>query len=220
MRLLLLRHGQTHGNVAGALDTAYPGNELTGLGHRQADAAAAVLHSRPIEAIYVSNLTRTHQTAAPLAKRLGLAPTEFAGLREISAGDYEMKVDEDSVHGYLTTIGAWIHGDPSARMPGGETGAEFLERYDAAVRRAADSGHECLLVVSHGAAIRAWSAIRAEDADPQHATSQPLRNTGLIVLDGDPDSGWRLVDWHSDPVGGHLLEDRTAADPTGRRSPE
>jgi probable phosphoglycerate mutase len=131
-----------------------------------------------------------------------------------------MKVDEDSVHGYLTTIGAWIHGDPSARMPGGETGAEFLERYDAAVRRAADSGHECLLVVSHGAAIRAWSAIRAEDADPQHATSQPLRNTGLIVLDGDPDSGWRLVDWHSDPVGGHLLEDRTAADPTGRRSPE
>ena len=216
MRLLLLRHGQTHGNVAGALDTAWPGNELTGLGHRQADAAAEVLHGRRIEAIYVSNLTRTHQTAAPLAKRLGLAPTEVAGLREISAGAFEMRSDEDAVRGYLSTIAGWIHGEPSGRMPGGETGQEFLERYDAAVRRAAHAGHETVLLVSHGAAIRAWSAIRSLDGDPHQATTSPLRNTGLIVLEGDPDAGWRITDWHSDPVGGHLLEDETAADPTGR----
>ncbi|HET8602400.1 MAG TPA: histidine phosphatase family protein [Marmoricola sp.] len=216
MRLFLLRHGQTHGNVAGALDTAWPGNELTGLGHRQADAAAEVLHARPIEAIYVSNLTRTHQTAAPLAKRLGLSPTELVGLREISAGAFEMRSDDDAVRGYLTTIGDWIHGDPSGRMPGGETGQEFLERYDDAVLRAAKAGHETVLLASHGAAIRTWSAIRSLDGDPHHATTSPLRNTGLIVLEGDPETGWRITDWHSEPVGGHLLEDETAPDPTGR----
>ena len=32
MRLFLLRHGQTHGNVSGALDTAFPGLDLTDLG--------------------------------------------------------------------------------------------------------------------------------------------------------------------------------------------
>ncbi len=216
MRLLLLRHGQTHGNVAGALDTAPPGLELTGLGHRQADAAAEVLHTEPIEAVYVSSARRTHQTAAPLAKRLGLSPVELPGLREISAGDFEMGSDEESVHGYLTTIASWIHGDPSVRMPGGETGAEFLWRYDHAVAQVLHARHDCAVIVSHGAAIRTWTALRSADADPHHATSYPLRNTGLIALDGDPDGGWKLSDWHSDPIGGHLLEDETAPDPTGR----
>jgi probable phosphoglycerate mutase len=216
MRLLLLRHGQTYGNVDGALDTAAPGLLLTGLGHRQADAAAEVLHREPIEGVYVSSLTRTHQTAAPLARRLGLAPVELAGLREISAGDFEMKADEESVRGYLTTIASWIHGDPSVRMPGGESGEEFLGRYDAAVAHVVHARHDCAVIVSHGAAIRTWSAIRSDDADPHHATSHPLRNTGLIVLDGDPDGGWKITEWHSDPVGGHLLEDESAPDPTGR----
>ena len=46
MRLLLLRHGQTHGNTAGALDTAVPGLGLTELGRRQAEAAARALTDR------------------------------------------------------------------------------------------------------------------------------------------------------------------------------
>ena len=32
MRLLLMRHGQTHANVSGELDTAHPGLDLTDLG--------------------------------------------------------------------------------------------------------------------------------------------------------------------------------------------
>src|SRR3954469_13476278 len=63
MRLLLLRHGQTHGNTAGALDTAVPGLDLTDLGHRQAEAAARALGDQGVDRIYVSTLTRTHQTA-------------------------------------------------------------------------------------------------------------------------------------------------------------
>lgn len=216
MRLLLLRHGQTHGNVAGALDTLPPGLELTGLGHRQADAAAEVLHSEPIEGVYVSSAARTQQTAAPLARRLGLAPVELAGLCEIHAGDFEMASDEESVRGYLTTIAGWIHGDESVRMPGGESGAEFLGRYDDSVAHVLHARHDCALVVSHGAAIRTWSAIRSADTDPHHATTSPLRNTGLIVLEGDPEGGWKITEWHTEPVGGHLLEDETAPDPTGR----
>ena len=43
MRLLLMRHGQTHANVSGELDTAHPGVELTDLGHTQATTAAQAL---------------------------------------------------------------------------------------------------------------------------------------------------------------------------------
>ena len=35
MRLLLIRHGETPGNVLGQLDTAHPGPGLTDLGERQ-----------------------------------------------------------------------------------------------------------------------------------------------------------------------------------------
>ena len=131
-RVVLLRHGQTHGNTLGALDTAYPGNDLTELGTRQAEAAARVLAAEGIEAIYVSPLVRTGQTAAPLAALLNQQPTELAGLREISAGDYEMATDHDAITGFITTVADWIERRYEARMPGAESGHEFLERYDAA----------------------------------------------------------------------------------------
>src|SRR5690242_5061283 len=133
MRLLLLRHGQTHGNTAGALDTAPPGLDLTELGRRQAEAAALALADRGIDQIFVSSLARTHQTAAPLAAALGVEPRELEGLREIAAGDFEMATDEDSILGYIGTVADWIEGRFDTRMPGGETGHEFLARYDAAV---------------------------------------------------------------------------------------
>ena len=56
MHLLLLRHGQTHGNTQGALDTAFPGNDLTDLGIRQSEAAARVIAGQPPTGIYVSPL--------------------------------------------------------------------------------------------------------------------------------------------------------------------
>ena len=40
MRLFLVRHGQTHANVARQLDTAVPGLDLTDAGHEQARALA------------------------------------------------------------------------------------------------------------------------------------------------------------------------------------
>ena len=110
MRLLLLRHGQTHGNTSGALDTAFPGLDLTKLGERQAEAAARVLAGTGVDGIYVSPLVRTHQTAAPLAEAIGVEPAIVEGLREIPAGEYEMATDHDSILGYIGTIADWIEG--------------------------------------------------------------------------------------------------------------
>src|SRR5690606_11720504 len=59
IRLLLLRHGQTHANVAGALDTGEPGLDLTDLGRAQAAAAARALVDSRVEGVFVSRLVRT-----------------------------------------------------------------------------------------------------------------------------------------------------------------
>ena len=215
MRLLLMRHGQTHANVSGELDTAHPGVDLTDLGRAQAAAAAAAIGDQPLDAVYVSSRVRTHQTAAPAAEQRGLDLQPLDGLEEIAAGDFEMRSDHDAVAGYVGTVAAWLDGDLGRRMPGGETGQEFLDRYDAAVRRIVAAGHDAALVVSHGAALRTWVSQRMEPSDDAPPAHQPLHNTALIVLDGDGDTGWRLVSWQGHPVGGDLLEDPAAEDPTG-----
>ncbi|QCC78792.1 histidine phosphatase family protein [Nocardioides daphniae] len=215
MRLLLMRHGQTYGNVAGALDTAQPGLELTDLGQAQARAAARALADRGVQHVVVSTRVRTHQTAAPTADSQALAPVELPGIHEISAGDFEMATDEESVRGYLRTVRSWVTGELDLRMPGGETGHEFLERYDADVEVATSGGHDTVLLVSHGAAIRTWVASRVADAMGRPEAVQPLHNTSLITVEGHPRTGWRLLDWHADPVGGAFLEDESAPDPTG-----
>ncbi|HET6165650.1 MAG TPA: histidine phosphatase family protein [Marmoricola sp.] len=220
MRLLLLRHGQTHGNTAGALDTAVPGLDLTDLGHRQAAAAARAIGEDGIDQIFVSTLTRTRQTAEPLARQLGLEIRALDGLREISAGDFEMGEDHDSIAGYIGTVADWIEGRHDTRMPGGETGHEFLARYDAAVaeihRSVVDAGHERALLVSHGAAIRTWVSARVPDVEAHAKATDPLHNTACITLVGDPESGWEIEAWSSDPVGGAFLDDASAPDPTGQ----
>lgn len=215
MRLLLMRHGQTHANVSGELDTAHPGLDLTDLGRAQAAAAARALADESIDAIYVSSRVRTHQTARPTADARGLAPVQLDGLEEIQAGDFEMRNDHDSVAGYIGSVATWLEGDLTHRMPGGETGEEFLARFDRAVRQIVAADHGAALVVSHGAALRTWVSTRMNPHPDAPPATQPLHNTALIVLEGDVEAGWEMVSWQGHPVGGELLDDPTAEDPTG-----
>lgn len=43
----------------------------------------------------------------------------------------------------------------------------------------------------------------------------PLANTGLVEVEGDPSSGWRLAGLSDGPLGGAALDDLAAEDPTG-----
>ena len=215
MRLLLIRHGQTPGNVLGQLDTAFPGPGLTELGERQAAALPLSLGNQDITAIYVSTLIRTQLTAAPLAQALSLEPIVLDGIQEIDAGSLEKRTDHEAHHIYMNTVFDWPEGKLDVRMPGAGDGHEFFDRYDAAIAKVVAAGDETAVVVSHGAAIRCWAGSRATDVDRDFAATHQLQNTGIVVLEGDPESGWRLLHWDQSPVGGLALADRTAEDPTG-----
>jgi broad specificity phosphatase PhoE len=224
-RLILIRHGQTFSNVSGSLDTAIPGADLTPLGVRQAEALPEALADARIDRLHVSRLVRTQQTAAPLAAARGLEAVVTPDLEEISAGDFEMRSDEEAVTEWHHTLVAWFKGDLDAKVTGSETGHEFLARYDAAIASvmdgAPDDAH--VAVVSHGAAIRLWTHLRVDEADD--AVMPPLEerieNTGRFVLDlpAGATAGerrWRLVEHHLAPAGGEAVSDHdTTPDPTG-----
>jgi broad specificity phosphatase PhoE len=215
VRLILIRHGETPSNVAGALDTAFPGAPLTELGHRQAAALPTVLTAEPIAAVYASPLIRTQLTATPLATVRGLEIRVTDGLEEIAAGELEMRTDQLSIGSYASTVTAWIAGDLAVPMPGGADGHAFFGRYDAAVAGiAGDHADDATVVaVSHGAAIRTFAA---KHGGPRE---ERLLNTGAVVLEGTPAAGWTVVHWSRDPLGGVHLIDAEAADPTGDPDP-
>ncbi len=216
MRLILVRHGQTSGNVAGALDTAEPGADLTALGRRQAAAVPRALADEDVAAVYASPLVRTQQTAAPLARTRGLPVVVRTGLQEVSAGDLEMRTDDEAVLAYVDLMRAWVQRDLEHRLPGGESGTAFLRRFDAAVAAVADDHRpaDTVVVVSHGAAIRVWVALRTA-MSPEHAAELHVSNTAAAVVEGSPDGGWELLTWTGDPLGGAALLDPAAHDVTG-----
>ncbi len=191
MRLLLIRHGRTASNVGHLLDTGHPGAPLDEVGRAQAEALATTLAGSGVEAVYTSDLTRARQTAAPLARALGLPVRELRGLREIYAGDDDMSADWDP---YVAVLWSWVD-DPDASLPNGETGTAFMDRFDAAVDEVAASGVGCAALVSHGAALRVWVPARATNVAADDTATWPLDNTDVIEVEGDPATGWRVVRW-------------------------
>jgi probable phosphoglycerate mutase len=218
VRLYLIRHGQTPANVAGELDTAPPGADLTALGRALVGALSGV----ELAAVHASPAVRTQQTAAPLADSRSLDVIVTDGLQEVAAGDLEMRSDQEAVESYLGCLAAWMLGDRDRRMPGGETGHEFVARFGDAVLRlvAGRRADDTVIAFSHGAAIRTFTALTATGVDAAAISQQRMLNTGGVLLDGDRESGWRLLDWSAEPLGGADLEDATAHDVTGETAGE
>ncbi|MBM9467803.1 histidine phosphatase family protein [Nakamurella leprariae] len=218
--LLLARHGQTPSNAQGLLDTAVPGPSLTELGRQQAQALADAIAHQPVRTIWASNQTRAQETAEPAAAQFGLPVGVLPGLREVDAGDMEMANDRPSVDRYLHALGEWMQGRFDVRMPGGELGYDVIERYDRAIEdavSAVSSDDGAVLVVSHGAIIRTWATVRAQNLEPGYGSRNPLSNTGVVVLEGDPERGWNAVQWMDQAIGGPEVSadgaDGPAADP-------
>jgi broad specificity phosphatase PhoE len=217
MRLLLIRHGQTPANVIGALSTRAPGPGLTELGVEQAEAVPQALRHETIGGVYASILVRTQLTSRPLTAALGFPDaTVLPGLHEIEAGDLEDRTDMASVRKYMEVAWAWGAGDLVPRMPGAGDGTEFFTRFDADVRTIAEAHPDgTAAAFSHGAAIRVWTAGRADNLPPNYAAFSNLDNTGVVILEGDPDAGWNVESWAGQPVGGLDLHDPRAEDVTG-----
>lgn len=83
--MILLRHGQSEFNVHFTATRKDPGIQdpkLTPVGHRQAEQAAEALRAEGITRILASPYTRALQTAAPVARALGLPVAVHPVVRE------------------------------------------------------------------------------------------------------------------------------------------
>jgi probable phosphoglycerate mutase len=216
MRLILIRHGQTVSNVGGLLDTAHPGADLTQLGREQAGNLVTALEREAIDALYVSTLVRTQQTAEPLAAARGLEARIRGDIREVGAGHLEGRHDRAAVDAYCTTFLTWANGDLDAVMPGGESGRDTFARFDRVVAEAADLGLETVAFVSHGAILRAWTGYSCSNLHAGYVSDNPLSNTGTIVVTGSPLVGWTAETWIGSVLPAVLTSAPASSGPAGQ----
>jgi len=155
--ILLIRHGQSEPYLPGTPFPLMDGHADPGLtprGHEQAERLAGRLASARIDAIYVSTLRRTAQTAAPLAARLGLAPKVEPELREVHLGDWEGGEYRQRVAEHDPIVRQVFEQERWEVIPGAETSAALAARVRAAIDRlaAAHAGHR-IAVFCHGGVI-------------------------------------------------------------------
>ena len=160
MRLLLVRHGETLGNIARQLQDEH--DPLTERGRRQARAVAAALARRAdLAALYASPLSRAWETAALIGAATGLAPVARPGLAEINVGSAAGLTFDEWRARFPEQSRSFRADGVAFAWPGGESGGEIARRVAAEIdrliaRHRADPG--AVVVVSHGGAL-AWAIV-------------------------------------------------------------
>ena len=161
--LFLIRHGETQGAVRGEMFPMVDGQgdpSLLPVGEAQAHAVGARLKAEPISAIYVTKMVRTHQTAAPLAGHLGLAPQVDPDLHEVFLGDWDggeyrfRAAENDPAFVRAKERQEW------GEIPGAETTAQLQARVKRGLQRIAVAhADELVAVVVHGGVVSAALAV-------------------------------------------------------------
>lgn len=168
MLLLLVRHGQSLGNIEARIQGG--DDPLTDFGRLQARTVAGRLAERgDVTHLYASPLERAMETASIIGAATGLTPVPVAALAEIDAGRAAglLWTDWRAANPELAAIMA----DPNRPMDrgweGGETGQQFgirvIAAYDEIVTRHTGTD-DVVVAVGHGGSL-AWIAAKAH-GDP------------------------------------------------------
>ena len=180
IRILLARHGETDANVNRVFQ-GQGGGPLNATGREQARKLShRVAPLRP-HAIVSSDLTRAVETAEIVADVLGLVPSADPALREIDVGGWSGLSIDQVAQRFPEELAGWESGS-DIRRGGGETYGELALRMRAAIERLADGVSEGpVLVVSHGAALRALACSILGLSPPGPRTLGGMHNASLSV---------------------------------------
>ena len=155
--MFIVRHGASADAVPGEpypFRGGWSDPELSPVGREQAERIADRLLHEPIAAIHVSILRRTHQSAAPLAERLGLTPIEEPDLREALMGEWEGFLWRQRIEEGHPLALRMIDEQRWDIIPGAEDPGDFATRVRTALARIADRHRgETVAIFTHGGVI-------------------------------------------------------------------
>jgi broad specificity phosphatase PhoE len=154
--VLLARHGETDDNRQPIRFQGFRDTPLNDTGRAQArelaDRVAAL--ENPVRSLWCSDLSRAHETAEIVGRRIGLEPRPDPRLREANRGEWEGHLFIEIQQSDPERFAAWMRGGATWRFPGGESLQEQQDRVMAALTDIHSGSELPALVVCHGGSIR------------------------------------------------------------------
>lgn len=185
--ILLVRHGESE-----AADPLRPfpmvegrgDPPLSSLGRQQALLVAARLAKTRVDAIYVTNLRRTAETAAPLVARLGIVAEVEAGLAEVNLGEWDGGIYRQRVAERDPVVLQMFEEERWDVIPGAESNAVVNARVSAAIERiASNHPNQRVVCFAHGGTIGAVLAVAAKSRPFAFTGSDNAAISSIVVTD-------------------------------------
>jgi probable phosphoglycerate mutase len=154
--LVLVRHGASAAAVPGEEFEFVEGQGDPPLAPEGVDQAARVarrLAGDGYAGLFVSPLTRTRQTAEPIAGACGLEPAFVSGLREVNTGELEGGRFRIAVAHGEPIIARLLEAERWDVIPGAEPMEAFESRVRAAAAEIVAAGPGVAVVVTHGGVV-------------------------------------------------------------------
>jgi 2,3-bisphosphoglycerate-dependent phosphoglycerate mutase len=191
-QLLLIRHGES---APADPDVPFPmvhgqgDPELGVVGCQQADRIAERLAGEPLDAIYVSSLRRTHQTAAPLLGRLGVEAIEDPGLREAHLGEWEGHLWRTRIAERHPVAVQMVDEQRWDVIPGSEPVDAFADRVATTLDKIAARHRGRAVAVFTHAGVIGQAMAHACNSDPYPFNAADNASISQIVITEDR---WRI----------------------------
>lgn len=214
--LVLVRHGAVDD---GDLSRPFPlvdgrgDPPLSPLGWEQARLLAERLAAARPQALYVSGLRRTYETARPLADRLGLEPITDPDLAELHLGEWEAgRYRHHLAADDRRAVLAFVHGRWEA-IPGAESLGDLSRRTFGALERIAQAhSGQVVVTFTHRIVIDVLLARLQPHGASSFAVVDHTSVTTLLTREGR----WRLLRFNDTS---HLLDPRRKASVEPPRPP-
>ena len=191
MRITLIRHGKTEGNLKGC----YVGRTDAPLCSEGVEEAERGAKDPDLRRVYVSPMRRARETAAilfPNAKQIVIE-----AFREMDFGDFEGRSAKEMEHD--PAYRAWVDGYCQGACPGGESRTDFRARVCSAFQKILQALDSDAVFVVHGGVIM---SILAEYCEPKR-DFYDWRTDNLAGYTVDVSSdGIGLIDPHPVRYGG------------------
>ena len=151
VRLYIVRHGESRGNLAGTLQGSRVDEPLSPRGIRQAEALSTRLSAEPIDAAFASPMIRARETAEIVSAPHGLPIAFDTDLLEFDWGVWCGRPLDDAMEREVAAIRArWRAGDLEAAPADGESPAAAGRRAARFLERLSGLQATHALVVAHG----------------------------------------------------------------------
>ncbi|MEO6326285.1 MAG: histidine phosphatase family protein [Thermoanaerobaculia bacterium] len=160
MRVCLIRHGESEGNVAATLQGCRLDTPLSPRGRKQAESLAIRLLNEPMDAVIASPMSRARETAEIVAAPHGLGISTDADLLEFDWGSWTGRSLDQEMERHVAELRArWRAGEVDVRTPGGESPVLAAVRAGRFLARLRAKKVLAPLVVAHGRFNRVLMAL-------------------------------------------------------------